>query len=102
MTETTKSKSLARLQALEAVAEAARADMGEWTGTTRQKLEIALAGLDAAGYAVVPVEPSEAMAHAGGCASEPGVRMEGPMPSSKHKAKTIYRAMLAAAGETGA
>lgn len=61
-----------------------------------------LSALAAAGYAVVPVEPNEAMAHAGGCASEPGVRMEGPMPSSKHKARTIYRAMLAAAKETQA
>ena len=41
-----------RVKLLEAVAEAARADMGEWSVTTRQALQTALDALDA-----LPAQP---------------------------------------------
>ncbi len=51
------------------------------------------------GYAVVPVEPTDEMVHSGACALEVGVRMEGPMNSSKYKAAKAYDMMLTAAQE---
>ena len=60
-----------------------------------------LSVLHAAGFAVVPVEPTEAMIHAGGCAMEVGIRMEGPKPGSKLRAGTVYRAMIATVKEAG-
>jgi hypothetical protein len=42
------------------------------------------------GFVLVPVEPTREMIHDGACALEVGVRMEGPMNSSKWKADRAF------------
>lgn len=51
-------------------------------------------------HAVVPLEPTEAMTHAGACAVDhPSVYMGGPSHTGKRIAPVVYRAMLAASEE---
>lgn len=57
-----------------------------------------LAALSAEGMVVVPVEPSEAMLHAGSASYDhPSVYMGGPSEGGKRLSARIYRAMLKAA-----
>jgi len=64
--------------------------------------QAALAAIEAAGFMVVPVEPTEAMVHQGGSAFDhPSLYMGGPSHTGKRKADAIYRAMIAAAPNAG-
>jgi hypothetical protein len=59
-----------------------------------------LAALDAAGLAVVPVEPTEEMVwHGASSHDHPNVFMSGPSHMGRRMAERIYRAMIASAKE---
>ncbi len=61
-----------------------------------------LAALDAAGLAVVPVVPTQAMVwHGASSFDHPSVFMGGPSHAGRRASERIYRAMLAAAKEGG-
>ena len=62
--------------------------------------QAALDALAAAGYAVVPIEPTEAMLQGGGRAYDyPSTFMGGASKQSLKTIPRIYSAMIAAAGE---
>jgi len=80
------------------------ADLLKWV-CPDDAIRDALAALHAAGYAVVPVEPTEAMLSAAHAALYQWRELQGDPqadPTNPQKHSIRYRAMLAAAQEPGA